>query len=165
MERVFSMKDVVLLPRDRRGVINKEVCNTLKEKLNVDCVINDNAAELDGEGLELMTAKNIAKAIGRGFSPVRAYRLLDEDVQFEIFDMARFNDARIKAVKSRVIGTKGKTRNMIEECTGAFVSVYGKTISVIGNPEELKNASKAIEMLINGSEHKTVYRFLGQVRE
>jgi ribosomal RNA assembly protein len=159
------MKDVVLLPRDRRGVINKKVCNTLKEELNVDCVINDNAAELDGEGLELMTAKNIAKAIGRGFSPVRAYRLLDEDVQFEIFDMARFNDARIKAVKSRVIGTKGKTRNMIEECTGAFVSVYGKTISVIGNPEELKNASKAIEMLINGSEHKTVYRFLEQVRE
>jgi len=159
------MKDVILLPKDRRGVLNKEVCKKLKEELNVDCKVKDNAAELDGEGLELMTAKNIAKAIGRGFSPVRAYRLLDEDTQLEIFDMASFNDARIKAVKSRVIGTKGKTRHMIEECTGAAVSVYGKTISVIGEPEELKNASKAIEMLINGSEHKTVYRFLEQVRK
>ena len=159
------MKDVVLLPKDRRGVLNKEVCATLKEKLNVDCVVNDNAAELDGEGLELMTAKNIAKAIGRGFSPIRAYKLLDEDVQLEILDLAKFNDARIKAVKSRTIGTGGKTRNMIEECTGAYVSVYGKTISIIGNPEELKNASKAIEMLISGSEHKTVYRFLEQVRK
>lgn len=159
------MQDVVLLPNDRRKVINAPVCAKLKEALNVDCVMKDNAAELEGEGLELMTAKNIAKAIGRGFSPVHAYRLLDEDVQLEIFDMARFNDARIKSVKSRVIGTKGKTRNRIEECTGTLVSVYGKTISIIGNPEELKNASKAIEMLINGSEHKTVYRFLEQVRK
>jgi len=165
LEKVFSMKDVVLLPKDRRGVMNKEVCDTLKEKLNVECAMKDNAAELDGEGLELMTAKNIAKAIGRGFSPVHAYRLLDEDVQLEIIDLARFNDARISAVKSRTIGTDGKTRNLIEECTGALVSVYGKTISMIGNPEELKNASKAIEMLINGSEHKTVYRFLEQVRK
>lgn len=159
------MKDVVLLPRDRRGVVNKEVCDTLKEKLNVGCVMKDNAAELDGEGLELLTAKNIAKAIGRGFSPVHAYRLLDEDVQLEVKDLSRLNDSRIEAIKSRVIGTSGKMRAKIEECTGAAVSVYGKTISVIGAFDELKNASKAIDMLINGSEHKTVYRFLEQVRK
>jgi ribosomal RNA assembly protein len=159
------MKDVVLLPRDRRGVMNESVRKTLKEKLNVECTISDNAAELEGEGLELLTAKNIAKAIGRGFSPVHAYRLLDEDVQLEIMDMARFSDSRISAIKSRVIGTEGKTRGMIEERTGALVSVYGKTVSVIGNPEEMKNASKAIEMLISGAEHKTVYKFLEQIRK
>lgn len=159
------MKDVVLLPRDRRGVVNKAVCDTLKEKLNVECVIKDNAAELDGEGLELLTAKNIVKAIGRGFSPEHAYRLLDEEVQLEIRDLGRLSDARIKTIKSRAIGTKGKMRRIIEEDTGALVSVYGKTIAVIGNFEEIKNASEAIDMLINGSEHKTVYRFLQRIRK
>jgi len=159
------MKDVVLLPNDRRRVINGSVCAKLKEELNVDCVMNDNAAELEGEGLELLAAKNIAKAIGRGFSPVRAYRLLEEDAELEVKDLARMNDARIAATKARVIGTSGKTRRRIEECTGAIVSVYGKTISLIGTFEEIKNASKAIEMLINGSEHKTVYRFLEQIRK
>jgi len=159
------VKDSVLLPKDRRGVMTQTVREKLKEELNVDCVMNDNAAELDGEGLELMTAKNIAKAIGRGFSPIHAYRLFDEEVELEIKDLGRLSDARIGAIKSRVIGTDGKMRVKIEECTGAVVSVYGKTISIIGKFEELKNASKAIEMLINGSEHKTVYKFLEQIRK
>lgn len=159
------MKDVVLLPRDRRGVVNKAVCDTLKKKLNVECAVRDNAAELDGEGLELLTAKNIVKAIGRGFAPERAYRLLDEDVQLEIRDLGRLSDARIRTIKSRVIGTKGKMRGIMEMDTGAAVSVYGKTIAVIGTFEEIKNASEAIDMLINGSEHKTVYRFLQRIRK
>lgn len=159
------MKEVVLVPRDRIGVVNKEVQDEIKEKLGVKCRRADNAIEVDGEGLELLTAKNIIKAIGRGFSPVRAYRLMEEDTQLEIMDLGEFGEGRMRTIKSRIIGTSGKTREMIENATGAYVSVYGKTISIIGGFEEVKNAREAIDMLISGAMHKTVYRFLERIKK
>lgn len=159
------MKDIVLVPKDRIGVVNKEVREEIKEKLGVGCRITDNAVELDGEGLELMAAKNIIKAIGRGFSPARAYRLMEEDVQLEVMDLGGFGEGRMRTIKSRIIGTSGKTRERIESATGAYVSVYGKTVSIIGNFEELKNAREAIDMLISGAMHKSVYRFLERIRK
>jgi ribosomal RNA assembly protein len=159
------MKDVVRLPRDRIGVMNEAVRRRLKKELNVECTVKGNAAELEGEGIELLTARNVAEAIGRGFSPVRAYRLLDEDTELEVMDLDRFSKARIGVIRSRIIGTNGKTRARIEECSGASVSVYGKTVAVIGSFEQIKCACEAIDMLINGSMHKTVYRFLEQSRK
>jgi len=160
----IGMKEVVLVPKDRIGVINKDVRKELKEKLGVECKRIENAVEIDGEGLELLIAKNIIKAIARGFSPIRAYRLMEENAQLEIIDLSSFSESRIKTIKSRIIGTSGKTREAIEHATGAYVSVYGKTVSLIGNFEQIKKAREAIDMLISGAMHKSVYRFLEQLK-
>jgi ribosomal RNA assembly protein len=58
----------------------------------------------------------------------------------------------------------GKTRKIIEELTDANICVYGHTISIIGNIEQAQAAREAIQMLINGSQHNTVYRFLHRKR-
>ncbi|MEM1856188.1 MAG: hypothetical protein QXG70_04375, partial [Candidatus Methanomethylicaceae archaeon] len=55
---------------------------------------------------------------------------------------------------------KGKTRKMIEELTDTYISIYGHTVSIIGGYEEVRVAREAIEMLIRGMQHGTVYRFL-----
>ena len=63
-----------------------------------------------------------------------------------------------------MIGTRGKTRRLIEELTGVDVSVFGHTVSLIGGPFEMAIAREAAVMLLRGSEHKTVYRFLERKR-
>ncbi len=63
-----------------------------------------------------------------------------------------------------MIGTRGKTRRIIEDLTGADMSVYGHTVSLIADDVQLPIAQEAVEMLLKGSEHATVYRFLERKR-
>jgi ribosomal RNA assembly protein len=63
-------------------------------------------------------------------------------------------------MRARVIGTKGKTRRLFEELTGAYMSVYGNTVALIGDTFQLDIAMRALDMLLSGSEHSAVYRFL-----
>ncbi len=154
------MKHVVLVPADRIGVLTAEVREEIRSKLSVVVILIKNGAELDGEGLELQTAANIVKAIGRGFSPVRAFRLFSEDQMFEIIELGSMTEARADIVRSRVIGTKGRMRERIEEASGAVISVYGKTIAMIGTWEQIEIAKKAIEMLITGAMHSSVEKYL-----
>lgn len=117
---------------------------------------------LEGEGVELYQAKNIVKAIGRGFSPENAFRLLKEDEILETIELSQFNENKMRNIKSRLIGTKGKTWKIIENFSGCSMSVYGKTVSIIGSYEQLNIAREAVQMIIRGSKHSKVYGFLYQ---
>jgi ribosomal RNA assembly protein len=74
------------------------------------------------------------------------------------------SETDIKRVKGRIIGMNGKTRNIIEELTDTNVAVYGHTVSIIGTIEEAEVAREAVQMLVKGSLHATVYRFLHRKR-
>jgi ribosomal RNA assembly protein len=116
----------------------------------------------------LFRVKDVIIAIGRGFSPEHAFRLMrDEDTILDVIDLRLVfgrSDSDIKRVKGRIIGMEGKTRRIIEELTDANVAVYGHTISIIGNFDQAQVAREAIQMLINGSMHSVVYRFLNRKR-
>ena len=159
------MKQIVLVPDDRVGVITLDVRKEIKTKLAVTVDLNKNAVELDGEGIELQTAINIIKAVGRGFAPIRAFRLFDENQTVDIIELSSFSEARAASIKSRVIGTKGYTRERIEDSSGAAISVYGKTIGIIGTWEQIDIAKTAIEKLINGAMHSSVEKFLLRSRK
>ena len=49
--------------------------------------------------------------------------------------------------------------------TLTHISVYGKTIGIIGQLEHIPNARKAIEALLAGRKHGTVYKFLERKRK
>lgn len=111
---------------------------------------------------------DIVKAIGRGFSPEKALRLLKEETYFSLIDIRDYvgkNQKHIRRVRARVIGTRGKTRRLIEELAGVNLSIYGNTIGVIGESLEVNIALAAIEMLLEGSEHSAVYGFLEKKRQ
>ncbi|MFX0149385.1 MAG: pre-rRNA-processing protein PNO1 [Candidatus Hodarchaeota archaeon] len=108
-------------------------------------------------------ARDIVKAIGRGFSAERAFYLLDDDIFLETIDLEG-SKSNIKRLKSRIIGEKGKARRMIEASTGALISVFGNQVSLIGEISEIKNAREAITQLVQGSKHGTVFRHLEQLR-
>ena len=59
-----------------------------------------------------------------------------------------------------MIGKAGKSREEIERMTDCHISVYGKTIGIIGVTDNVALARQAVAMLLQGSMHKTVYQFL-----
>ena len=67
--------------------------------------------------------------------------------------------------KGRIIGKDGKTREIIMEMAEVDMAVYGKTVSFIGEMENIMIAKEAVEMILNGSRHKSVYGFLEHKKE
>lgn len=162
----------VKIPMDRVAVLigkNGEVKEKIEKhgvKLEIDSSTGD--VKIIGEdSLKELEAENVVRAIGRGFSPDKALLLFNEDYYFELIDMKDFvgkKPSHIKRIAGRVIGKNGKTRRIIEEITGAYVVVYGHTVGIIGKIDEIETARQAIEMLLEGANHSTVYRFLEKER-
>jgi ribosomal RNA assembly protein len=111
-------------------------------------------------------ARDVVQAIGRGFSPQRAFWLLDEDVYLRVISLEDYVSTpnQVRRVKGRLIGQGGKTRRNIEELTDTWVSIMGDTVSVIGELENQEVALAAVLRLLRGAEHSTVYRYLNQQR-
>src|SRR2546423_13965641 len=166
-----------MIPKDRVGVLvglGGIVKSTIEERLFVDLKIDSpsGAVEIgvkpnapDPSGA--LQAKDIVLAIGRGFSPERAFRLFSEDNTLDIIDLHDFfgkNEAEIRRVDGRIIGREGRARRNIEELTGTLISVSGHTISIIGTFESVSMAKDALEKLIEGRQHGTVYKILKKRR-
>ena len=149
----------------KEGSVKKDIEEATNTKLNIDSKEGD--VFVSGEdALGLYTAREIIKAIGRGFNPDIAKLLLKPDYIFEIVDLREFVKSKeaILRLKGRVIGKEGKSRRLIEELTECSVSVFGKTISIIGLPESAANARQAVESLLRGSTHANVYKWLEKRR-
>jgi ribosomal RNA assembly protein len=162
---VVKILEAVLVPEKRINVIKDgPVKSMIERKLNVTLDFKENLVEISGKGVELFQAKSIVKAIARGFSPKRAFRLFDEGESLEIIELEGFKDNKMKIIKARLIGTRGKTRIIIEKDSGCFMSVYGKTVCLIGKFEQIEIAKEAVKMIVRGSKHSKVYGFLQRSR-
>lgn len=164
----------VKMPSERVGVAigpNGEAKREIEERTGARLIFDSEACSVKVEAGEdpigALKAEAALKAIARGFSSRRAFRLLDDDQFLEVIDITDFagdSDKAVSRLKGRVIGEQGKTRETIERLTETYVSVYGKTIATIGTAEQLPVTREAIEMLLGGREHSTVYRFLERKR-
>ena len=118
--------------------------------------------------LGVWNANHIVKAIARGFNPDVAMKLIHDDIYLEVMKLPLYIGKSKKALaryKGRIIGTNGKTRELITELADVDMAVYGKTVSLIGEMENILVAKEAIEMILNGSRHKSVYSFLENKKE
>lgn len=165
---------LVRIPKDRVGALigtDGETKEMIERRAGVRMRI-DTEGEVDiddnpQDPLAALKVMDLVKAIGRGFSPHRAMRLLDDDEYLEVIELGDFIGKKadqLGRVRSRLIGTNGKTRRIIEDLTGAHMSIYGSTVSLIGNSVQLPIAKTAVEMILRGSEHSTVYRYLERSR-
>jgi ribosomal RNA assembly protein len=155
----------VLIGKD--GEVKAALEDATKVKINVDSTEGDVTLSAK-DGLALYTAREVVRAIGRGFSPERAQGLLDPENGFEIINIKDYakHDEDVRRLAGRVIGEAGKSRRLIEELTGVGVSVYGKTVCLLGKVDGIPIARRAVESLLAGSRHATVYKWLeGQHRK
>ncbi|MFW9832321.1 MAG: KH domain-containing protein [Candidatus Thorarchaeota archaeon] len=168
----------VRIPKDRVGVLvgpDGKVKQKIEEKLFVELRVESESggvtiylSEKAEDPSLLFRAKDIVTAVGRGFSPDYAFRLIrNEDDIFDMIDLRTIfgrSESDIRRVKGRVIGANGKTRKLIEELTEASVVIYGHTIGFIGTFEQVEVARNAVNMLIEGSQHQSVYKYLQRKR-
>ncbi len=145
----------------KEGSTKKDIEESTKTRLDIDSKEGD--VSIHGEdGLGLYIAKEVIKAVSRGFNPDIAKLLLKPDYVFEIIEIGEYAKSKdaILRLKGRVIGKEGKSRRLLEELTGCHISIFGKTVSIIGKTEESANAKHAVESLLRGSPHSNVYRWL-----
>ena len=160
----------VTVPDDRIGVLIGEGGETMREieeraevRLDVDSETGAVRIESVGDPIRGLAGPDVVEAIGRGFAPAAAMRLLEDDMQlFDVVDIeaATRNKNDLRRQKGRLIGEDGRTRELMEELSGADVVIYGTTLGMIGKPEQVEAVRSAAEMILDGAPHGAVYSFL-----
>ncbi|WNY25947.1 KH domain-containing protein [Methanolapillus millepedarum] len=164
------MTQFIKVPKERVAVIigpggstKKQIEDAAKVVMEIDG--EDGRIEIKSEEdvILSMRAMEVIKAIARGFSPEKALELFNDDfLMLDVIDLseAASTPKELARLKGRIIGREGKTREIAERLINVKLSVYGKTVSVIGYPEQTTIIRTAIDMLVNGVNHGTVYSFL-----
>ncbi len=164
----------IKLPKDRiavligkKGEVRKHIEKRFNAKIRIDSKSGD--VLVSGEdSFDLYIVGQVINAIARGFNPEIAETLSNEENIFEYIDISTFakgNKSKLFRLRSRVIGTEGRARKLIEQLTNTNIVVYGKTVGIIGKTENVLNAKRAIENLLRGSKHGNVYAMLERERK
>ncbi|MDA4121550.1 MAG: KH domain-containing protein [Thaumarchaeota archaeon] len=171
----MSYEKTVRIPVERvAALIGKkgESKKNLEEMCHVSLDIKSDTGEVSvksssAEEGDPFKAMNVVEAVGRGFSPQRALRLLEPDMTIEVLDLRDYagrSANSLERIRGRIIGLEGKSRKTIEELTKTSVSVYGRTVAIIGESGEAKLAKEAVDMLASGSRHRSVFNMLQRAR-
>lgn len=166
-------QETIRIPKERISVLigtKGETKRKIQQKTNTRLQINDEGDVLiTGEdNLNVFLTSNIIKAIARGFNPNIALLLVDESNTFELLDIVEYVGNSQKAIiriRARIIGTRGKARRNIERMTNTHISVYGKTVCILGEINNVDLARRAIEKILNGSPHGKTYSYIERQKQ
>jgi ribosomal RNA assembly protein len=136
------------------GTVKKKIESYTRTKIRVS---REGDVEIEGQPVGTLTAKDIVRAIGRGFIPRKAFLLLEEENHLNVISLEGHTEKTIKRLLSRVIGRGGRARRNIERLSGASLRIYGKTVSIIGSQRAVSLASSAVEDLLEGRTHVYAY--------
>jgi len=165
----MSFEKIVRIPVDRVGAligrsgrVKSQVEKNCSVKLDIDSESGEIEIQSDGsiDQIQPFKAVEIVTAIGRGFSPEKAMTLLKEENSLHVIDLRDFagkSPQQIERIKGRIIGEGGRARANMENLTSTSICVYGKTVSIIGEPHQIKMAISAISSISSGSRHGSVY--------
>jgi ribosomal RNA assembly protein len=175
------MPDHFKIPDDRIGVLigtEGETKRRIEDRAEVTIEVDSESGAVsveradDGDPVRSLKGPRVVKAIARGFPPESALRLLEDvdgDAEMVVYESINIkkavgSDGETRAKKGRLIGRNGRTRELMEELTGAEVRIYGKTFGAIGSPEQVEAATTAAEMLLDGAPHGAVYSYMERKR-
>ncbi len=171
----MSFEKLIRIPNDRIAVLigkSGNVKSKIEKLCHVSLDVDGNTGEVllksqgDVEKIEPFKAMEIVTAIGRGFSPENALTLLKGENTLHVIDLREFagkSNANVERIKGRIIGEGGRARRNMENLTGTHISVYGRTVSIIGDASKLRSTVDAISSISGGSMHGAVYSKLEAV--
>tara|TARA_A100001037_G_scaffold306363_1_gene350982 strand:+ start:3570 stop:4259 length:690 start_codon:yes stop_codon:yes gene_type:complete len=154
----------------KKGETRKGLEAAAKVSIDIDSSTGDVSIVWDPaktDPVKMMKFPELIKAIGRGMSPKKAIKLMEDDCYFQLYDMKEWvgkQHLQQKRMRGRLIGSEGKIRRFIEQNTGCEMAVYGTTVVLIGDESGLPIASNAVERILRGSEHGTVIKALERER-
>lgn len=131
--------------------------------------------EVDEEGLYIkitpgagttvdgvLKLREMARAVALGFQPEQALSLENDDYVLAVVDLKEYTDKpnHLRRIKGRIIGEEGRARRTIEQLAEVNMVVGDTYVAILGRLEDVEIAKRAVEMLIEGKKHSTVYRFI-----
>mgnify|MGYP001772841663 CR=1 FL=1 len=152
---------------DEKLEVAKDLARKISQSLGIGVAIDEKTKSIKitpGQG-DVYTAYkvvNVFKALGLGFSEDDAMRLLSDDYSLAVVDLRNYarNEDDYRRIKGRIIGENGKAKRVIQEYTGVKIVIGDKEVAILGRVEQVEIARRAVEMLAEGKEHSTVYKFL-----
>lgn len=141
---------------------NKKI---LESKLNLNLKIIEKRVVLEGDKLNEYIACSIIKALDANFPVDTAFLLSDENYMLEEINIKDVTKRpNLKEIKARIIGSKGRTLELLEELSDCYFRLNDNTVSIIGTCDNIKNAINALIRLIKGSKQSSVYSYLERQR-
>ena len=139
----------------------------IEEACGVSVSVDSHSGEVTVESSagDVLTAQpfkaaEIVTAIGRGFSESNAMLLTDDRFRLHILDLREFagkSGSSLERIRGRIIGENGRARRNIEQLSRSRISVYGKTVSIIGEEDRLRAVVSAVNSILIGGMHATAY--------
>ncbi|MCY3411168.1 MAG: RNA-processing protein [Candidatus Heimdallarchaeota archaeon] len=174
----YESSQFIRIPMKRIGaVIGKKGANReeIEKATSSKIIIDSDTGEVEirpdsdlKDPVMLIKASEIVKAIGRGFYYKTALKLIEDDYYLDIIRLKQNigkSGQQIRRVKSRIIGTGGKTRKMIEELTSTHLVISGSTVSLIGMYDKITLAHDAVSKIIAGSPIESVLKKLEEKKK
>ncbi len=132
----------------------------LEQKLKVKLTFNGKNVSFEGEALDEFTAHKVLEALAFGFSAKKSLSLINEEFMFKKVHIKDFTRRNLKSIKSRIIGTRGKTKKTISEISSCDIIVKESDVGFIGESETVLDVEQAIINLIKGSKQSNMYSYL-----
>jgi len=152
------MVEQIYSENTRKIIKNKKI---IEETLKVKLSSKEKIIFIEGEAENEYICLQAIEAINLGFSIKTALLLKDEDIVFKqipIKSIAKRRD--MSQIRARIIGTNGRVLDTLESLTDCFIAVHNNKVGIIGSIENIKTALYALENLIAGSKHASVYAYL-----
>lgn len=133
----------------------------LEQELKVRITNKGKILFVEGKTEDEYTTMQIIESINLHFTTQQALLLCEEDFVLEklnIKDLTKRHD--LDRIRARIIGTKGKTKKIIENLSDCFVSLHGNIVGIIGRIENIEKARTALISIIQGAKQSKVYSFL-----
>ncbi len=138
--------------------------NKLEQKLNAKMTRKDKILEIETDTLNEFEAQRVFDAMNLGFSADDSLMVLEEEISFVQINMKDYaNTKNLEVVRSRVIGTHGKTKSTIEEITKCKIKINDNIIGIIGPGEIIEIAITALTNIIRGTKQANAYRYLERI--
>lgn len=133
----------------------------LEKILNLKIINEEKEVIISGKPEDEYIGEKVIDAINFGFSIPIAISIKTQDNLLEILDIKNYTKRKDKkAIKARLIGTKGKTLKNLTELSNSHIEIKENRVAIIASPENLHSIQKAIISLIKGSKQKNVYVYL-----
>jgi KH domain-containing protein len=116
---------------------------------------------LNGTPEKEYVANKVIEALEFGFPFKAALSIAKEEYVFTKINIKDYTEKKdFKRIRARIIGRKGVTLKTLYEISECNFELNGNEIGIIGEPEEIEAAQRAVISIIRGAKQGNVYRNL-----
>ncbi len=138
----------------------------IESKLKVKIIVSGNSVAFEGNEEDKYVTERVLEALERNFPLNVAFLLSTSDYTFEEIPIKNFTRKKnLSIVRGRIIGTKGKALEVVQELSDSFIILQQNTINIIAPHEKIREVVVALRALVQGTKHSNVYKYLERSRK